>query len=236
MRETRFVEIGPLTAFGRRAAAELLPFPELRFGWGLDLHWAALAAERGWRLGVVDATPVRHEAAPGRLGLPDAPTPQAEAAGFLADRPYLPAARAGDVLATHRRGPLMRLLFVAPDMHRGGAERHWATLIPALARRGAEVRLLCLNDEGPLFDEVRAAGVPATCLHLGGRADAARRCAARCAEAGARPGAVVTPRREPPAGRRGDRPPGRRRPRAQRAHPAHGRAASCCRCARTSWR
>ena len=26
-----------------RAAAELLPFPELRFGWGLDLHWAALA-------------------------------------------------------------------------------------------------------------------------------------------------------------------------------------------------
>ncbi len=57
VRETRFVEIGPLTAFGAAAAAELLPFPELRFGWGLDLHWAALAAERGWRLGVVDALP-----------------------------------------------------------------------------------------------------------------------------------------------------------------------------------
>ena len=61
VRETRFVEIGPVTAFGRAAAAELLPFPELRYGWGLDLHWAALAAERGWRLGVVDALPVRHE-------------------------------------------------------------------------------------------------------------------------------------------------------------------------------
>ena len=61
----------------------------------------------------------------------------------------------------------MRLLFVAPDMHRGGAERHWATLLPALAGRGAEVRLLCLNDEGPLFDVVRAAGVPATCVRLG---------------------------------------------------------------------
>ena len=101
-RETRFVEIGPVTAFGARAASELLPFPDLRFGWGLDLHWAALAAERGWRLGVVDATPVRHEAA--RVGtayrLEDA---EAEAAGFLADRRYLPAARAGDVLATHRR-------------------------------------------------------------------------------------------------------------------------------------
>jgi hypothetical protein len=102
VRETRFVEIGPVTAFGRRAAAELLPFPELRFGWGLDLHWAAVAAERGWRLGVVDATPVRHEAAPVGSAY-EVEEAQAEAAGFLADRPYLPAARAGDVLATHRR-------------------------------------------------------------------------------------------------------------------------------------
>jgi hypothetical protein len=102
VRETRFVEIGPLTAFGRRAADELLPFPELRFGWGLDLHWAALAAERGWRLGVVDATPVRHEAATvgSTYATADA---RAEAARFLADRPHLPAARAGDLLATHRR-------------------------------------------------------------------------------------------------------------------------------------
>lgn len=102
VRETRFVEIGPLTAFGRRASGELLPFPPLRFGWGLDLHWAALAAARGWRLGVVDATPVRHEAAvvgsAYRTG--DA---RAEATRFLADRPHLPAASAGEVVATHRR-------------------------------------------------------------------------------------------------------------------------------------
>jgi hypothetical protein len=102
-RETRFVEIGPVTAFGRRAAAELVPFPQLRFGWGLDLHWAALARERGWHLGVVDATPVRHEGAPVGAAY-DTAAAQAEAASFLADRPYLPAARAGDVLATHRRG------------------------------------------------------------------------------------------------------------------------------------
>ncbi len=85
----------------------------------------------------------------------------------------------------------MRLLFVAADMHRGGAERHWATLIPELAERGAEVRLLCLNDEGPLFEEVRAAGVPARCLHLAGRTDLPR-LAGALAEAKARPGAVVT--------------------------------------------
>jgi hypothetical protein len=102
VRETRFVEIGPVTAFGRAAAAALLPFPELRYGWGLDLHWAAVAAERGWRLGVVDALPVRHEfgvvaAAYLREDAVD------EAARFLSDRPYLPSERAGEVLAVHRR-------------------------------------------------------------------------------------------------------------------------------------
>jgi hypothetical protein len=102
VRETRFVEIGPLTAFGRRAAAELLPFPGLRFGWGLDLHWAAIAAERRWRLGVVDATPVRHESATVGSAYPRAEA-EAEATDFLASRPHLPASRAGDVLAVHRR-------------------------------------------------------------------------------------------------------------------------------------
>jgi glycosyltransferase involved in cell wall biosynthesis len=85
----------------------------------------------------------------------------------------------------------MRLLFLCPDMHRGGAQRQWATLIPALARRGAEVRLVCLYDEGPLFGEVRAAGVAARCLGLRGPSDlpGLRRV---LAEGGGRPGAVVT--------------------------------------------
>jgi glycosyltransferase involved in cell wall biosynthesis len=85
----------------------------------------------------------------------------------------------------------MRLLFVCPDMHRGGAERQWATLIPALARRGAEVRLVCLYDEGPLFDEVRAAGVAAECLGLRGPMDVGGMRRA-LSEASGRPGAVVT--------------------------------------------
>jgi hypothetical protein len=102
VRETRFVEIGPVTAFARQAVAELLPFPELRYGWGLDLHWAALAGERGWRLGVVDAVPVRHESR--LVAASYAPDDaQSEAASFLADRPYLPSSRAGETLAVHRR-------------------------------------------------------------------------------------------------------------------------------------
>jgi hypothetical protein len=100
-RETRFVEIGPVTALRRDAAELLTPFPELRFGWGLDLHWAALASERGWRLGVLDALPVRHE----QGGVASAYTYDdavAEARAFLADRPFVPTPEAGATLATHR--------------------------------------------------------------------------------------------------------------------------------------
>ena len=102
VRETRFVEIGPVTAFGRRARERLLPFPELRFGWGLDLHWAAVAAQAGWRLGVVDAVPVRHESRLVAAGYASGDAVD-EAARFLAERPYLPASSAGDVVAVHRR-------------------------------------------------------------------------------------------------------------------------------------
>jgi hypothetical protein len=102
LREAAFVEIGPVTAFRRDAAAELMPFPELRFGWGIDSHWAAVAAERGWRLGIVDALPVRHETREIATGYrrEDAIT---EARDFLAERPYVRTADARRTLAEHRR-------------------------------------------------------------------------------------------------------------------------------------
>jgi hypothetical protein len=103
-RETRYVEIGPVTAFRADAAAALFPFPPLRYGWGLDVHWAALAQERGWRLGVVDSLPVRHDRAPvaatySREGA------VAEAREFLRERPYLPAGAAQQTVAAHARLP-----------------------------------------------------------------------------------------------------------------------------------
>jgi Glycosyltransferase like family 2 len=103
-RQTAYVEIGPLTAFSRRAAAELTPFPELRFGWGLDNHWGALARERGWRLGIVDALPVRHEAQRVATTYTHEEAID-EARRFLAGRPYLRADEAQRTLATHRRLP-----------------------------------------------------------------------------------------------------------------------------------
>jgi len=104
LRETRFVEIGPVTLFRRDAAAELLPFPALRYGWGLDLAWAATALERGWRLGIADALPVRHESAAVGSAYP-ADAAIAEAREFLAARPYLSSSAAQETLATHRRLP-----------------------------------------------------------------------------------------------------------------------------------
>jgi hypothetical protein len=60
-RETRFVEIGPVVLMRRDVYRRLAPFPAEGMGWGLDLHWSALAERLGWRLGVIDAVPVRHE-------------------------------------------------------------------------------------------------------------------------------------------------------------------------------
>ncbi|HEY7960578.1 MAG TPA: glycosyltransferase [Solirubrobacteraceae bacterium] len=98
---TRFVEIGPVTAFARSTFSTLLPFPALRMGWGLDLHWAALAREHGWRCGVLDAVAIRHLAAPVASSYSQAAA-IAEARAFLATRPYLSASEAHATLATYR--------------------------------------------------------------------------------------------------------------------------------------
>ncbi len=101
VRETAFVEIGPVTAFARKTFDALLPFPSLRMGWGLDLHWAALGRERGWRLGVVDAVPVLHATRPVAAAYSrDAAI--GEAREFLDGRPYVPREEAQRTLATHR--------------------------------------------------------------------------------------------------------------------------------------
>ncbi|MBI5105976.1 MAG: glycosyltransferase [Solirubrobacterales bacterium] len=87
-RETTFVEIGPVTAFHRDTFGVLLPFPALRMGWGLDAHWSAVARDRGWRIGVVDATPVGHTLRATAEGYPREAA-AAEARAFLADKAYV---------------------------------------------------------------------------------------------------------------------------------------------------
>jgi GT2 family glycosyltransferase len=101
VRETPFVEIGPVTAFSRRTFSTLLPFPELRMGWGLDAHWAALAREQHWRCGVLDAVSIRHRVAPAASAY-SREAAIAEARAFLAERPYLSARESQRTLTTHR--------------------------------------------------------------------------------------------------------------------------------------
>jgi GT2 family glycosyltransferase len=99
-RRTRFVEIGPVTAIRADAFEALLPFPDLQMGWGLDAYWSALAAERGWKLGVIDAVPVRH-VRPVAAAYPRAAA-VAEADRFLAGKPYMSRERAGEVVQEYR--------------------------------------------------------------------------------------------------------------------------------------
>jgi hypothetical protein len=100
-RETSFVEIGPVTAFHRDVLSTLLPFPPLRAGWGLDAHWSAVAKQRGWPIGIIDATPIRHGL---RLiaSSYDRGAAIDEARRFLAGRPYTPAREAQRTLRAYR--------------------------------------------------------------------------------------------------------------------------------------
>jgi hypothetical protein len=101
-RETQFVEIGPVSALRSVTFEELLPFPPLRYGWGLDSHWSAVALARGWRMGVVDAVAVDHGMR--RIAASyDRGAAVAEARAFLAQRPYTTATDAQRTLVTHRR-------------------------------------------------------------------------------------------------------------------------------------
>ncbi len=99
-RETAFVEIGPVTALHRSTFAALLPFPPLRMGWGLDARWSAIAREHGWRIGVVDATPILHTVpVAGAYGREEA---LAEARAFLAGQAYVTRDEAARTRWTHR--------------------------------------------------------------------------------------------------------------------------------------
>lgn len=102
LRETRFVEIGPAVLISREAYRHLAPFPDEGMGWGLDLHWAALAEQLGWRLGVADAVPVRHESRPTASAV-DSGASRIAAERLLDSRPHVTHVEAEEVVARHTR-------------------------------------------------------------------------------------------------------------------------------------
>ena len=101
-RQTRFVEIGPATLVRRDAAQLLLPFPpDLRYGWGLDFHWAHVMAEAGLRSGVVDSAAVVHASQP-VASTYSWDAAQEEGRAFLASVPHLPTDIAHQTVRSHR--------------------------------------------------------------------------------------------------------------------------------------
>jgi hypothetical protein len=59
VRETTFVEIGPVLLVSPAIRDSLIPFPGEGMGWGLELEWYGLRA-RGFRLGIIDCVPLVH--------------------------------------------------------------------------------------------------------------------------------------------------------------------------------
>ena len=64
VRESNFVEIGPLTVLRAATFADLLPFPKSRWCWGIGVLWSDIARRQGWRMGIVDAEPVQPHLSP----------------------------------------------------------------------------------------------------------------------------------------------------------------------------
>lgn len=108
-RETDFVEVGPVTLVRADAQALLLPFPaDLRYGWGLDFHWAHLMKDAGLRMGVLDALAVVH-ASRKVASTYSWDAAQEEGREYLVGVPHLPKSVAeGDGVARYRFVPRAR--------------------------------------------------------------------------------------------------------------------------------
>lgn len=100
-RRTRFVEIGPLVAVRRDAYPCILPFPSgIGMGWGLDFLWPIRLEAAGLRVGLVDATPVRHVLRRVGAGYAAAEA-RAAMAALLASNPHLERHEAFSILEVY---------------------------------------------------------------------------------------------------------------------------------------
>ena len=107
-------------------------------GWGLDTRWSAIAAEHGWPIGVIDATPIRHLKPVAAAYPRDAAIAEAEA--FLDGRAYVTrdAGRRGA-----GRVPMKPVLFVtnhAPAFRIGAFQALSERIDVIFALIGGDVR------------------------------------------------------------------------------------------------
>ncbi|HEV7564997.1 MAG TPA: glycosyltransferase [Microbacteriaceae bacterium] len=84
-----------------------------------------------------------------------------------------------------------RAMFVCPKLDAGGAERHWATLLPELASRGMTIRLIAIEGTGRALEQLRQEQIPVRELGAKGLS-ALSRIPALLTEARHHPDVVVT--------------------------------------------
>jgi hypothetical protein len=104
VRETRFVECGPLVSFRCDAVQALMPFAHPEQLWGLDLVWPLALEREGLRMGIVDAVPVDHGLRP-QAAAYSKKSQTAAMHCFLAATPHVPMSQAFTVLARRRQPP-----------------------------------------------------------------------------------------------------------------------------------
>ena len=84
-----------------------------------------------------------------------------------------------------------RIVFLCAQLDNGGAERHWAELLPALAQRRIGVRCVALLGGGRALESLRADGIPVRELGRSGLASASL-LPTLLTEARAQPSALVS--------------------------------------------
>ena len=99
-RRTRFVEIGPVTAIRADAFDAAAPVPRPPDGLGSRRALGGAGRAARWKLGVIDAVPIRHTRPVAASYPRDAA--MAEADRFLAGKPYLTREQAAEVLEEYR--------------------------------------------------------------------------------------------------------------------------------------
>lgn len=104
VRQTSFVEVGPIVAFRRETFADVFPLPALRYGWGLDLTWPMLVRRKGWRMGIIDAAALEHLNPVAATY--DAQTAIDEAKGYMEEKGFLPREECWLTLRTWKTFPV----------------------------------------------------------------------------------------------------------------------------------
>jgi glycosyltransferase involved in cell wall biosynthesis len=86
----------------------------------------------------------------------------------------------------------VKAVFVAPNLHVGGAERQWSILLPALIQHGMAAEVVTLDGEGRFFAELASRGIRADAIGLHDRLPARGAIRAANAIAARRPDVVVS--------------------------------------------